>query len=328
MNTATEQPDHATPVAKAGYSAEDTTRVTMITEWLRLNSKSRSWLATKARISGATVSSILNGKYAASPTEQLGQMWAVVSVEAERLADGTPGYVEGSVHKLVTTVCDRTRKAATFGVLCGYVGVGKTRALKEYRARKPQTVLVEANPQMTAGCLMIELLEQMSIAPPAGMDAKFGAAVKALTGTNFLVLVDEAENMSAQALHYLRRIRDKAGVGVVLVGTEKLTALIKPEHGQFDQIRSRVAMWPATIESITRDDADDIARDALRAEVPEVPDDVLEALWAYCRGSARVLTESLIPALRDYGLGRRALTSALVDAIARDVLFMTRRVGK
>jgi DNA transposition AAA+ family ATPase len=139
-----------------------------------------------------------------------------------------------------------------------------------------------------------------------------------------LILVDEAENLSAQSLHYLRRIRDKASVGVVLAGTEKLQALIKPEHGQFDQIRSRVAMWPATIEAITRDDADDITRDALR-DVPEVPDEVLEALWAYCKGSARVLTESLIPALRDYGIGRHALSAALVDKIARDVLLMSPR---
>jgi len=309
----------------ATYTAADQAQARAITAWLRDNGKSRSWMAGKLRVAGATVSTLLNGKYPASPTEHLARMAAVLQVESERISDGTPGYVEGSVHKLAFVVADRTRKAANFGVLCGHVGVGKTRSLKEYAARRPQTVLIEANPQMTAGSLLIELMEQLSVPIPAGMDKRFQAVVKALAGTNYLLIVDEAENMSGQALHYLRRIRDKANVGVVLVGTEKLHALIKPEHGQFDQIRSRVAMWPATIQSITRDDADDMVREALREHGgAELEDAVLESLWSYCDGSARVLMESLIPALRDYGLAKgQPLTTRLVDAVAKNVLFMS-----
>ncbi|MEY2686650.1 MAG: hypothetical protein RL375_848 [Pseudomonadota bacterium] len=313
-----------TPAPKF-YNAADTAQAKAVADWLRANGKSRSWLAGKLRISSATVSTLLNGKYPAPPAEHLARMQAILEVEAERISDGTPGYVEGSVHKLAFVVADRTRKAANFGVLCGHVGVGKTRTLKEYSARRPQTLMVEANPQMTAGSLLIELLEQLAVTVPAGMDRKFQALTKALAGTNYLLIVDEAENMSGQALHYLRRIRDKAGVGVVLAGTPKLQALIKPEHGQFDQIRSRVAMWPATIQSISRDDADDMVREAL-AGAAEVPDDVLDALWSYCDGSARVLMESLLPALRDYGLAKQsALTPKLVDAIAKNVLFMVKR---
>jgi DNA transposition AAA+ family ATPase len=321
----------APPTAPAPkfYSAADNAQAKAVADWLRANGKSRSWLASKLRISSATVSTLLNGKYPAPPAEHLARMQAVLDVEAERISDGTPGYVEGSVHKLAFVVADRTRKAANFGVLCGHVGVGKTRTLKEYATRRPQTLLVEANPQMTAGSLLIELLEQLAVTVPAGMDRKFQALTKALAGTNYLLIVDEAENMSGQALHYLRRIRDKAGVGVVLAGTPKLQALIKPEHGQFDQIRSRVAMWPATIQAISRDDADDMVREALRDHSPtgaEVPDDVLDALWAYCDGSARVLMESLLPALRDYGLAKQtALSPKLVDAIAKNVLFMVKR---
>ena len=113
---------------------------------------------------------------------------------------------------------------------------------------------------------------------------------------------------------------------VVLVGTEKLTALIKPLHGQFDQIRSRVAMWPQTIEAITRDDADDMARAALADTGHEISDDVLDTLWAYCAGSARVLNESLIPAIKDYAAGKQ-LTAGLVEQIASKVLFMVKPRG-
>lgn len=310
------------------YTAQDQERVRAVGAWLEEHKQSRAWLARKARLSSGTVSSMLAGKYPSPPTELLDQMLAVIEVESERLAT-TPGYVDGSVNRLVTVVCDRTRQHGTFGMLTGSVGVGKTRGLKEYAKRRPQTVLIESDPQMTPGVLLVQLLAALNVPAPSSLDGKFSAACKALKGTNVLLIVDEAEDLTTYALHYVRRLRDKAQIGVVLSGTQRLADLIKPINGQFDQIRSRVAMWPAHITRITRDDADEIARAALvgHGGITEVSDDVLDALWDYCAGSARVLTESLIPAIRDYGIGRVALSQKLIDKLATDVLFMAPRAG-
>lgn len=305
------------------YTLQDQSMVATVKKWLTEHDKSRAWLAKKSSIPSGTLSQILSGKYVSSPSRQLTTMLSVINVEDERLRDGTPGYVKGSVHKLMEVVCDRTRKHQNFGIVTGYVGVGKTRFSKEYRATHPQTVLVEASPNMTPGVLLCELLQQLNTAAPAGLDMKFRAVVAVLRGTNYLLMVDEAEKLSASALEYLRRIRDMAQVGVVLTGTEKLSSLIKPQHGQFDQVRSRVGMWPKTIERITRDDADDMARAAL-AEAGELSDEVLDTIWAYCDGSARVLTEILIPAIKDYGLGRSALSAGLIEKIAATVLSMNK----
>lgn len=314
--------------APAGvYTPEDHAAAERIRAWLEANGKSRAWLGKKANIPGGTLSQILSGKYASSPTKQLAQLGSVIDTETERMKDGAPGYVRGSVHELVRVVCERSRKHQNFGVITGYVGVGKTRTLKEYRAATPMTLLIEVSPNMTPGVLLTELLEGLNAAVPGGLDHKFQALKKVLKGTNYLVIADEAEKLNRDSLEYLRRLRDMAGIGVVLAGTEKLTSLIKPQHGQFDQIRSRVGMWPATIKTISRDDADDMARAAL-ADVAEkegeLPDDMLAALWAYCDGSARVLNENLIPAIRDYGVGRAPMSAELVHQIAEKVLFMQR----
>lgn len=311
------------PAAGGVYQAEDRAKVEAVLKWLKDNGKSRSWLGKKSNIPSGTLSQILGGKYASSPTRQLNQMQSVLEVEDLRLQEGTPGYVRGSVHDLMTLVMDRTRQHQNFGVVTGYVGVGKSRCCREYRDTHPMTLLVEVSPNMTPGVLMTELLEQLNNAVPAGLDKKFRELVRVLKGTNYLVIADEAEKMSGAALEYLRRLRDMAMVGVTLVGTEKLTNLIKPQHGQFDQIRSRVGMWPKTIESISRDDADDMSRVAL-AEAGELSHEVLETLWAYCSGSARVLNENLIPAIKDYGMGKLPLTRALIEAIAAKVLFMSK----
>lgn len=318
-------PTAGKPATPYAYTPQDLNDVRAITTWLREHDQSRSWLGKKTRISSSTISQVLNQKYPSSPASYLQQMLAVLHVESERLADGTPGYVEGSVHRLAFVVCDRTRKNRSMGALVGHVGVGKTRSLRELQTRRPQTLMVEANPQMTPGTLLVDLLEQLGLAVPPGLDRKFQALVGALQGTNYLLLVDEAETINGVALHYLRRLHDKAGVGVVLAGTTRLIEMIKPEHGQFEQIRSRISMWPATIKGITRDDADEMARMALsEAGATDVPDEVLDALWDYSAGSARVLMRDLVPALRDYGLGKLPLTARLVDSIASKVLYLQR----
>lgn len=303
------------------YTAADLVKVEQITTWLEANKKSRAWLGKKASLPGSTLSQILGRKYASSPSEQLDRMLSVLQTETERMRDGTPGYVRGSMHKLMQVVCERTRKHANFGIVTGYVGVGKTRTAKEYCQAHPMTLFVEAAPRMTPNSLMSSLLAQLNVAVPRGECDKFDELRAVLKGTNYLILVDEAEKVSSSAMEYLRRLRDIAGVGVVLIGTEKLTTLIKPQHGQFDQIRSRVSMWPATVEAITRDDADDMVRAAM-ADQGELPDDVFDTLWAYCAGSARVLNESLLAAVRDYGVGRHPITAPLVHKIAQTVLFM------
>jgi DNA transposition AAA+ family ATPase len=306
----------------AAYTAQDAEKIEAVKRWLDDNGKSRSWLAKKSSMASGTVSQVLAGKYPSSPTKQLNQLLSVIETESERLKDGTPGYVQGSVHKLMQLVFDRTRKHQNFGVITGYVGIGKTRCAKEYRTSHPMTLLVESSPNMTPGVMLTTLLESLNNAVPPGLDRKFRELQRVMRGTNYLVIVDEAERLSSSALEYLRRLRDMAEIGVVLVGTEKLTSLIKPQHGQFDQIRSRVGMWPKTIETITRDDADDMVRAAF-ADVTEVPDEVLDVLWAYSDGSARVLNENLIGALRDYGTGK-PLSGELVHVIAKKVLFMDR----
>ena len=309
--------------APSPYTPQDVDKAEAVAKWLEAAGKSKAWLSKKANIPNGTLSQILSGKYVSSPTRQLNQMQAVLAVETARLSDGTPGYVKGSVHKLLSVVCDRTRKHANFGVIAGHVGVGKSRFCVEYRETNPMTLLVEVSPNMTPGVLMTELLEQLNNIVPNGLDRKFREIVRILKGTNYLIVADEAENMSGSALQHLRRIRDMAGIGVVLVGTEKLSGLIKPQHGQFDQVRSRVGMWPETIKRISRDDSDDMARAALA--MPDLPDDVLTTLWDYSQGSARVLNENLIPAVRDFAVNKGvALTAGVLETIAQKVLFMTR----
>ncbi|MCL2162337.1 MAG: AAA family ATPase, partial [Betaproteobacteria bacterium] len=179
------------------------------------------------------------------------------------------------------------------------------------------TYIIEANPCMTPQTLIKQLARMVAGIEKGSIAEKFDQIVSSLKDTDSLVVIDEAETLTPNQLHTIRRIRDVANVGVVLAGTEHLSGLIRPAHGQFDQIRSRVGFWPETVKGIKEADAAALVQAAFGTE--EVPDETVSRLFAYSKGSARMLVEGLVAAMKEFRQGR-ALDTNLVDAVAKQAL--------
>lgn len=320
-------PEHCTDA----YSEQDKKSLEQIYHWLNSDAKrSKSWLARAAGLKDGTNSSILSGKYNASPSEQLKAMLDATSRRDERTLKGLDEsiFIETSVWMLTLAVCERARTYQNFGILAGYVGTGKTTALKRYADLKSNVLLIEADPDMNPGVLLDDLIEAAgAVASGRSLSEKFRSLVKALKGSDRLIIIDEAEKMLPRTLEYLRRIRDKAGVGIVLAGTERLSSLINRDHGQFDQIRSRVGFWPALIKSISQDDAYriiDANWEHIWGDDVAVGESIKSMCWRLCRGSCRLLAEDLIPAVRDYGLNQgKPLSAELVRGVGKAALGLT-----
>jgi len=147
------------------------------------------------------------------------------------------------------------------------------------------------------------------------------AVILALTGSDRLLMIDEAETLTPGALECVRRISDIAGVGVVLAGTLKLYAILRDKRGKFGQISSRVAYWGKPQKNITRNDCYEVAKAYMADDGVQLRDDLLEALYVSCDGSTRVLTDGLIPGLRDYIIKPgHELTPKAVYTVAGDIL--------
>lgn len=301
----------------AHYQPKDIELIGRIRAWMAERSYSQAALARLARISGSSLNQILKGVYATPPGKLLANIESAMRNFDEGSTDASAA-VHTSMYQLAHGACAMARKYRNFAVLTGFVGTGKTFALKRYARNSPNVFIIEATPTMTPQSLVRELARTVLGTDPKGsMDDKFRAVVGALRNTDSLLIIDEAETMTPHQLHTLRRLRDLANVGIVLAGTEWLTGLIKPERGQFDQIRSRCGFWPETVRGITAEDAAALVQANLGTE--DVPDDVVARLYAYSRGSARMLVEGLLAALREYRKGR-ALDVKLVDAVARQAL--------
>lgn len=306
------------------YSDDDRQQTEQVINWLNEHQKRQAWLAKVARVNAATLNQIIAGKYNASPSKWLSKLLDAIERQNARRDIGQVPFVETSMYQLVNSVCQRAAAYRNVGLIPGYVGTGKTTCLKEYARRHPNTVLIESHPQMSTGTLLQVLTNALEVVPPRQTnDSRFLALVDALKGTDTLLVVDETENLQPTALDDLRRIRDLAGIGVVLAGTEELNNLIKPAHGRFNRVRSRITFWPPIVKGITRDDHDALCLAALE-QTGEPEQAILDRLWDYSQGSARLLVEGLLPALRDYGLRQgHTLSVPLLDQVAQKVLNLT-----
>lgn len=309
----------------AAYSDTDRQSVAMVIDWMNEHRRSLTWTSTAAHVNRSTLSTVLKGNYPSPPAKVLKKVAATIHNINDRDKVSDVPFIESSVTQLVWMACQRARSQKSFSVISAEVGTGKTRSLEEYVKQHPNSYLIQSDPLMSPTILMDELVETLSIAQGKGYrskEKKFRLVVDELKDSDVLLILDEAETVNDMTLHYLRRIRDKAGIGVVLAGTPKLDRKIAPVGGQFDQIRSRVMFWPKPIRSANKEDINAVAVAAF-ADVCELDDATLKALWHHSKGSMRMLVEGLIPAIRDYGLKKNTMSADLVHAIARDVLSLS-----
>ena len=325
------------------YTSEHRMHVRSILAMMATAGLSQRRLAQLAGISPTSANHVLSGQYnKAGLDNHLAAMRSALDgylghdlelgdwdQDAADLGQLDGAHVETSVHRAIVAACYRARRYGGFGVVAAFVGTGKTTALKKIAEDQASVFLIEGLPAMTHSVLLDELVSQIGC-PVKAASTKTGgtkaeklrAIINALKGKQALILLDEAETCSASTLEYLRRVRDLAGAGVVLCGTERLMPMIRDPRGRFGQISSRINYWPPVIKRCSNDDI----RELTRAYLPDVEltDDLLQAFEHACDGSARVLCEGVIPGVLDYGINKgRDLTPALVKKISRDLLGFT-----
>lgn len=307
----------------AKYSDKDKADVCHIITWLNDNNRSSTWLSQAANVNRTTQQLILQGSYTGRVSSFLKPMLqAIKNIESRKSIAETP-YIPSSVNRMVTTACQRARKYCSFSVVTAEVGLGKTRAAREYTAEHTNTLMLDGFPQMSPSSLLNSLMHWLHIDcgnSRVNRERKLELVMDELKKIDALIILDEAETVSPRTLEHLRRIHDISNVGVVLTGTAKLHMLISPVGGQFDQIRSRTGFWPQPMRTITQDDARAVLYAAFTDQPAEIDEATIKAFWQHGRGSMRMLVEVLIPAVRDYGLKKHELSADLVHKVAKDVL--------
>ncbi|HGG6754249.1 TPA: AAA family ATPase [Salmonella enterica subsp. enterica serovar Java] len=171
-------------------------------------------------------------------------------------------------------------------VLYGAAGLGKTMTLKEYARRDDAVIFIEADPGYTARTLLEELCGRLKQNKNGNIHTLIDLCVEKLKGTGRLLIIDEAELLPYRALEVVRRLHDKAGIGVVMAGMPRLITNLKGKRGEFAQLYSRVALALDMGNLLDREDFDQIAVDLM----PEAEDlKIRNALYDQSKGNARRL---------------------------------------
>jgi DNA transposition AAA+ family ATPase len=158
------------------------------------------------------------------------------------------------------------RFAQLFGVMAlvfGGAGVGKTRAVRRY-VNTGTNVWLATMTDASAGLVssLQVIVAALGLKEQGGALQLFRAIIAKVTGTRGLLVIDEAQHLSINALEQIRAISDETGIGIVLMGNESVYSRMAggARAPYLDRLRSRISRQLRLIRPTARD-----CRDMLEA---------------------------------------------------------------
>ena len=186
------------------------TRAALV-DFMERSGKSQRQISRETGLSQSVISQFLNGCYAGDNEEVAKSINQYLTIGKERLntVSKTPFYPELYNTREVLFTCLYAHQHNDITLVSGDAGAGKTTALRYY---------AETN---TGGIFITQLV-----------------------GTNRLIIIDEADHLSLDALQAVRNLNDLAGVGIVLSGNDKIYRQMKAGRRsyEFDQLRTRIVI--------------------------------------------------------------------------------------
>jgi DNA transposition AAA+ family ATPase len=255
---------------------------------------SQADIGRQAEVPSSSLSQYLNGAYpneagraeiAAKLTRWLKALDAEQSLR--RQLPVAPTYVALKGSKKISTLLAYARQTGRMVLVTGVPGVSKTASARQFREDNPRTWYTAMDPS-TRGVptMLLEILAAMGVSdakgtPQALMRMIHQHAVEA----KGLIIIDEAQHLSEQAIEALRAINDRSRatgspVGIAMLGNEMAYNRVGTTGTQsaFAQVSSRFAQrrW------IVAPDAEDAAALA-RAWAETNGEEITSAELSFCQ---------------------------------------------
>lgn len=176
-----------------------------------------------------------------------------------RMATGKPQlgiYPTQDMQKLVGWL-NAVYQHRAIGALVGPAGSGKTTALREYCKVNPEARYVKCWALMHMGDLLDMIAEAFNVAVSGSQFRRQQQLIRALVGSNAMLLLDEAEFLKSwniKKLEVLREIWDAIGIPIVLCGTEGLEAVLTRGTGRDNCAQLYRRCWQGVTSGIGADE--------------------------------------------------------------------------
>lgn len=207
--------------------------------------------------------------------------------ELERGATNIIPFVETSIVKYIFEVGRLCHTNGEIGLCYGEAGIGKTVAVKEYSRAYSDSILIETDPGYTTKSLLMELHKRLGLSCKGCVYDLMDEITRKLYESGRLLIIDEAENLPYKALEALRRIHDKTGVGILLVGMPVLVENLRGSQNQYKQLYSRVGFSKSLSKLLTLDVSN------ILSKIDE-DENLTNTYWECSKGNTRVLSKLIL----------------------------------
>ncbi len=213
--------------------------------FMEQSGKSQRQIAKETGFSTSVISQFLDGTYSGNNEKVATTINQYLTLSKERLnnVQGTAFYAELYNTKEVLYACKYAHVKNDIALIAGDAGAGKTTAIEYYKKHNTGVIMVTANSCTTSATAILRLIaEQIGKQVDYRRSALMTGLVTQLKDSNRLIIIDEADHLTLQALQAVRNLNDQAKVGIVLAGNDKIyRQMVAGQKGhEFDQIRTRI----------------------------------------------------------------------------------------
>ena len=222
-------------------------------------SKTQKQISKETDLSTATISQFLDGSYKGDNEKIKSILDKYIEMTKDR-GNNSPGvtfYKDLYNTKETLFICRYAHLNNDIALICGEAGAGKTTALNYYKDNNIGGVMVTADPCCSSSLgILKRVTKTLNRATKSDKSVMMDDLIEHLKGSNKLLIIDEADHLTLSALQTIRTLNDKAGIGVVLSGNDKIYKQMYSgqKSYEFDQIKTRAIARRRVMNSYTVDE--------------------------------------------------------------------------